>query len=325
MLFDLRHGSIGWLLAGALLVASGCDTVTPVDESRLVVEGFMNSGRPLSEIQIRRTLSPSRGYVAEDAAVADAVVELTLGERSIRYLPDAAARGTYRPEDSGELAPAAGQTFSFRAEWNGSTAAASGRVPPEISILNVSLNVPDEPVSAVLLDSLDLTDSLSTGLYTGYIYPIEAEVEWDAAAGSEASADDFWIRAQLKPFAAFSSPVVDLFLRSEEIFREAEQRVSSGRRTWTGVYAVGVANEDDPLPEHRLRIALVRSGADYARFAASRDAPERREPISNLSEGVGIFAAISVDSTHVDVEPAEAAVSTRIAEPCRPTCPPNHR
>lgn len=310
--------STRWLLAAAFVAGSGCDTVTPVNESRLVVQGYLDSGRPLTDIHIRRTLSPSGGYVAEEAAVTDAVVEVFLGGRTIRYVPNSAHRGTYRPEDPTGLAPAAGQSYAFRAAWNGTMAEASGTVPPEIKILDVSLNVPDEPVSAVLLDSLDLSDSLATGLYTGFIYPIEVQVDWKAARTSGSSDDKTWIRAQLKPFAAFSSPVVDLFLRSEEIFREDEQSLSSGTRTWTGIYAVGVAEVDDPLPEHHLRVALVRSGPEYARFAASKGTPERREPVSNLTGAIGIFAAISVDSTHLYVEPNGGSAVSRTTGRQRP-------
>lgn len=289
------------LIAAVLFI--GCDTVAPVDESRLVVQGYLDSGRPLPKIEVRRTLSPADGYDEERAAVTDAVVDLVLGDNAIRYASDSIRRGTYLPEDAGDAVPAAGQPYSFRAVWNGNVAEASGIVPPEIEILDVWVSVPDEAVSAVLLDSLALADSLTTGLYTGFIYPIEVRVDWkDASAGGWAR-EQSWIRAQLAPVAAFSTPVVDLFLRSEEIFRELEQGLSAGRRTWTGVYAVRVAEPDDPLPEHRLRVSIVRAGPEYARFAASKDAPERREPISNLAGAVGIFAAVSVDSVHMAVKP----------------------
>ena len=58
---------------------------------------------------------------------------------------------------------------------------------------------------------------------------------------------------------------------------------------------------DAPLPAHHLKASLIRSGADYARFASSRDAPERREPITNVEGGLGIVAGVSVDSLVVAV------------------------
>ncbi len=298
--------SVWFLAVAALAAAAGCDSVGPVDESQLVVEGFLDSGRPLAHVRVHRTLAPNTRYDADEAAVTDASVEVALGETTIRYAPDSGRRGLYRPDRNGFI-PQAGQPYSFRASWKGNVAEASGTIPPEVAIADVSLSVPDVPVSAVLLDSLALSDSLSTGLYTGYIYPVEVTVQWNEAAAEGWSPSDSWIRAQLKPFAAFSSPVVDLFLRSEEIFREGERSARVGRRSWRGIYAVGVTEADDPMPEHHLRVSLLRSGPDYARFAASKDAPERREPITNLAGAVGIFAAVSVDSTLLYVVPNGAS------------------
>ncbi|MEX0822116.1 MAG: DUF4249 family protein [Rhodothermales bacterium] len=290
-------------MAALMLFGTACDTVAPVDESRLVVEGYLTSGGPLSTVQVRRTVSPNGPYDPARAAVDDATVELFIGGSTISFAPDSKEKGTYRPGSTGETMVAAGQSFSFRAAWRGTVAEASGIVPPTVKLGEVDVTVPDEPISAVLLDSLVLSDSIATGLYTGYIYPIEVAISWNDTTVQGWSPESSWIRAQIRPFSAFSSPVIDLFLRSDEIFREAEQMTIDGKRRWTGLYAVGVRNEDDPLPLHRVRISIVRSSSDYARFAASKDAPERREPVTNLSGAVGIFAAIAVDSVDVYVEP----------------------
>lgn len=273
----------------------------------MVIHGYLSSGQSMPEIQVRRTLSPAGPYDPAAAAITDARIEVGLDGEMVRYLADSSRRGTYRPQTG--VQPRAGQSYTFRAFWDGKVAETSGTIPPEIELLDVTVTVPDEPVSAVLLDSLALSDSLTTGFYTGYIYPIEVQVTWKDAPVLGWTGADAWIRAQLKPFSAFSSPVVDLFLRSDEIFRESVRPLKSGRRTWTGMYAVGVAGADDPLPEHRLRVSLVRSGPDYARFAASKHTPERREPISNLSGAVGIVAAIAVDSTHLYVGPQGASAT----------------
>ena len=95
----------------------------------------------------------------------------------------------------------------------------------------------------------------------------------------------------------------DFFLRPEQIFRERNTpRDALGRRSWTGVYAVPVETRQTPLPPHPLRVAIIRSGQDYARFISGRDDPERREPPSNLDGAVGIFAGLSVESLRVQVE-----------------------
>ncbi|MXW64512.1 MAG: DUF4249 family protein [Bacteroidetes bacterium SB0662_bin_6] len=296
--------SVRLVFAGMLcacFAAAGCDTVAPVDEAQVVVEGFLNSGQPLQPVFVHRTLSPRQPYDAAQAAVSDAAVEMRLGDKLVRYTPDPGQSGRYLPEGNGAGVAAAGDVFSFSAVWRDAVVEANGVVPPEIEILAVSFEIPEEPVSAVLLDSLALSDTLATGAYTGYIYPIEATIEW-AAPEAGFFQEESWVRAQLQPFTTFSSPIVDLFLRSDEVFREQTQEISAERKTWTGVYAVSVPEEGDPLPEHGLRVSLVRSGPDYARFAASRDDPDQREPVSGVQGGIGIFAAVSVDSVHVQVD-----------------------
>ncbi|MEX1055122.1 MAG: hypothetical protein WED81_03770, partial [Rhodothermales bacterium] len=276
-----------------MLLWTGCDSGVPEVEPRVVIEGFLNTGSELPPIRISRTLSPNEPYEDGAAAVDDAEVEVTLGSTAIRYLPVSGAPGRYVPDES--IPVIARSDFSINVRWSGSVATASGITPPGIAIERVKIEVPGEPVSAILLDSLALGDSLAVGARRGYIYPIEVTIAWMPDPEDE----DLWIRAQLRPYTRFTSTVVDLFLRSDQISAEADFDVGAdGLRSWTGVYAVGVEGVEDPLPQHLLRVALVRSGADYARFASTRHAPERREPISNVSGGIGIFTAISVDSTH---------------------------
>ena len=296
--------SVRLVFAGMLyacFAVAGCDTVAPVDEAQVVVEGFINTGQPLQPVRVHRTLSPRQPYDAAQAAVSNADVEMRLGDELTRYTPDPDQAGRYLPEGNGAGIAAPGDVFSFSAVWRDALVEAHGVVPPEIEILAVSLEIPEEPVSAVLLDSLALSDTLATGAYTGYIYPIEATIEW-AVPQQELFSEEFWVRAQLQPFTTFSSPIVDLFLRSDDVFREQTQEAEAHGGTWTGVYAVSVPTEDDSLPEHGLRVSLVRSGPDYARFAASRHDPDQREPISGVQGGIGIVAAVSVDSIHVQVD-----------------------
>ena len=290
------------LLCGIVagLILGGCDSTLPSNpEPRLVVEGFIDTGKPVPSIRLSKTASLTERYDSVAAAVTDADISMTIGTRTVRYAADHRRPGLFRPVENNDVVAEAGDVFTLDVDWNGERASAGGTVPPPIRLLSTDVVVPDEPVSAVLLDSLLLADSLAVGAYEGYIYPIEVTITWDALANPAA---EFWVRAQLRPYADFSSTVVDLFLRSEAIFREENaRRVGAGARTWTGVYAVGVEAVDDPLPDHSLRISIIRSGRDYARFAASRDTPERREPASNLEGAIGIFTAISVDSIRVEV------------------------
>ena len=91
-------------------------------------------------------------------------------------------------------------------------------------------------------------------------------------------------------------------LNLEEV--QPEERISSdalSRKSWTGVYAVPVDSSTDSVPDHSLSVQLLRGTRDYALFAASRNNPERREPISNVDGAIGIVTGISMATRTIDI------------------------
>ena len=297
---DLMRWIVGSvLLAAALLFFARCDLMEPAEAERLVVEAFFQSGRPLGAITLRSTrpLDAPAGDTATRAA-QDAEVMLQLDGTSIPYYPVEDMPGQYAPDTSVMVSPRA--AFTLAVQWRGQQATATGAVPPPIRIEDARIDVPSEPVQAILVDSLR-RDSLQIPAEQGYIYPIEVTVTWATDFREVGSDSTYWIRTQLKPYAPFNSRVVDFFLQPEEVFRERTARRRGSQRRWTGVYAVPVTERDDPLPRHELRVALVRGGPEYAAFATSRGDPERREPISNLQGAAGVAAAIALDSVRVAV------------------------
>jgi len=114
---------------------------------------------------------------------------------------------------------------------------------------------------------------------------------------------DGWVEARLDPVTSFSSSIIDFFLLPSQVFIESNAVSDDGAtRTWRGVYAIPVDTEDAPMPDHELDVVLLRGDARFARFATSRDAPERREPAGNVNGGLGFVGGISVDSTRVSVQ-----------------------
>ncbi len=111
----------------------------------------------------------------------------------------------------------------------------------------------------------------------------------------EPNADSSWVRARLRPPAAFPSAVVDFVLLTDATRREADLAAGGAVRRWSGVYAVPVDAPSDPLPPHALDVVLLRSGPDYARYALSRTDPDRREPVGNVRGGIGIAAGLALD------------------------------
>ena len=285
------------LLVGVAALFAGCDTVAPVGEPRLVVEGFLQAGAELPPIRLRQTRPLDAPY-ADDAttAVTDADLMVRLDDRAVAYAPAAGDPGMYLPAEDEVLAPPRSR-FELLATWQGRAATAAGTIPPPIAIDSISVRVPPEPVAAILRDSLQAEPE------QGYLYPVEVEVWWRTVFAEVGADSLYWVRARLAPLIDFSSTVVDLFLRPEQILRERTlRRDATGRRSWTGVYAVPVDGPDEALPPHDLNVVLLRSGEDYARFASSRDAPERREPVSNVEGGLGIVVGIALDSLRVHVE-----------------------
>ena len=307
-----RHIGIAWaLLAAGLLVWARCDTVAPQEEALLVVEAFVDADEPLPTIRLWQTRSLGQRYAFDaTTAVSDAEVALVLGASQVAYRPLDGQTGLYEPAVS---QPVPGRlSLTFEATWRGQRATAQSTVPPTLALDSVRVNVPDEPVDGIILDSLFIDpvqldslqlDSLRTGAVQGLVYLVEVTLWWAVDFAEVGPDSAYWIRTQLKPFLPTQPTFDDFFLRPEQILRERETTHHvQGRRSWTGVYAVPVETRQTPLPPHPLRVSIIRSGQDYARFVSSRDDPERREPASNVAGAIGIFAGLSVDSLRVQVE-----------------------
>lgn len=291
-----------------LLVAASCDSTPAPEDDTLVVEAFFDAGSPLPPVRVTRTLPVSE--IGEVAAVDGALVNVRLADREFVYQRDPERAEWFLPaEDDKGVMVTPGATFRVRVSANGQQASAAGSVPPILDLASLDVDVPDEPVAAVFVDTLNIgLDSLNLAIDAreGYIYPIAVSVEWETTSGASATGD-YWIQARLLPRNPFSSSLIDFFLLPEQIFREDDSRVVNqpgmpvGRRTWSGVYAVPVDHPDDEVPEHLLRVAVLRSTAEFARFATSKTDPERREPVSNVEGGIGFVGGVSIDSISVTV------------------------
>ena len=282
------------LILVGLLILVQCDIVEVAEEERLVVEAFLPVGEPVETVTLRRTQSIGTADSLQ-APVDDATVTLRVNGEAVPFAPTDAP-GQYAPERTVELA--AGDAYTFEAEWRGETARAEGTAPPPISVDDTQFSMPDNaPVEAVDVRE-PRRDSLDIPAEEGYIYPLDVTLAWDNADAP----DEHWIHTQLQTSGRDEAGVVvDLFLQPEEVFPENEAAGDLDRSTWTGVYAVPVDTSDSPLPEHQLRVALIRGGDEYASFASTRDDPDRREPQSNINGALGIVAAVAVDTLRMDV------------------------
>lgn len=285
------------LLLGLVVGLVRCDwNAEPAERESLVVEAFLETGRPLPVLTLRQTrpLAPANGPRGD--AAAGAQVTLTIGGETVSYDEDPQQPGRYTPAVPADTVPARIE-WALDVRWDGERARAQGTTPPPIRVAEVCVRVPDEPVRAVRVDSLR-RDSLDIPTERGYIYVIDVTARWtsDGAAGGAVDTTQ-WVRAQLRPDTSqFSSRLVDRFLQPVEVRREDRYRRVGDTRQWTGVYAVPVNSSTAPLPRHRLTTAVVHGDSAFGDFARSRTDPDLREPISNVEGALGIATAVAVDS-----------------------------
>lgn len=279
------------LLILVLAASSACDSA-PSAPDTLVVQAYFQPNMPYPAVTLSRAVPLDQDGIGRP--VRDAELQITIDGAEIPYA-ESADPGVYTAQSEGLVAP--GARFEFVARHGGDVASARGTVPPPMTLDSLRVVAADLPIRAVLLDSLSLPlDSLSISS-TGFIYPVDVTLWWKTPAES---GGDFWVETSVTPLESFSSRLIDFFLPSSSVLQEP--RNGPGPLSWTGIYAVPVESATSPLPPHTLRVAAVRGELDYARFALSRTDPDRREPVSNVTGGIGVVAGIALDSIRVSVQ-----------------------
>ncbi len=279
-------------------LVAGCDAVSPSYDRSLVVEAWFDTAAPMPPVRISTTRSLTDALIPEPAP-AGTQLKVVIDDRIIAYERNPDAPLWFLPVDSGGVPATEGALFDVRVEAPETSLRASGVMPPKVTLQDIRVSAPDRPISAVLIDSLNVgLDSLNLAVNatTGYIYPVQVSLTW------EDDSFDGWMETRLQPENAFSSSLIDFFLLPSEVFTESSaQNLDNGSLQWEGVYAVPVGSPDSPLPAHSLRVVLRRGDDRFARFITSTEAPDRREPVMNVNGGLGFIGGVSTDSIRVDV------------------------
>ncbi len=280
-----------------MVAALACDGST-VDGDALVVEAFFDVGQPLPDVLVRRTVGIGGAYpTGEATGVADAEVVVTIAGAALPYAPVPGQPGRYRAATADTVR--AGAAYRVDVRWQGDRAWAETQTPPRLRLDSLRAFPFARAVRAVLLDSLRF-DTLATGAREGFVYPVEVVAWWPSQTSPADTA--LWVRSQLRP--GLQLPGIELVFPPERIAEEGAIEQGASGRVWRGLYAVPVASAEAALPLHRVRVAFVRGGRAYARYAATRGTPGRREPLGNVQGGIGIVAGVSVDSLTLQVGPA---------------------
>ncbi len=281
------------------VIAVGCDSVVPEGTEQLVVEGWIDAGKPLPPIRIALSRTADIPLSEPDQIPPELEVLMTIGDVQVPYARNPESVFEYLPIAANSMIAEEGNSFGLSINGPQTSVSAFGQIPRRIFLDEVFLHIPDSPISAVLLDSLDIgLDSLNLAVNasTGYIYPVEVDVSW---TGVES---DDWVEIRLDPVTTFSSSLIDFFLLPTQVFPENRATVSElGGRLWSGIYAVPVPSSDSPMPNHTLRVTILRGDQRFANYATSRTSPERREPESNVNGGLGFVGGVSIDSIRVPV------------------------
>lgn len=301
---------MGWRCALIpTLILFGCDAVLPEYADMLAVEAFVVADEPLPAIHIRRTQPLSAPYRFDEATAASgAELSLSLGNIEVPYVME--VPGLYRPDQPATAEP--GTPLGLRIGWDGQTIESVSRIPPTLRLDSVSVSRSSSAVAGLIVDSLFIDpvlvdslgfDSLRTGAREGLVYLVEATLYWSVPFAEVGPDSAWWVRTQLLPRLRTGGRLDDYFLRPEQLQREREMDAPApNKRAWSGVYAVPVVAASDLLPAHTLRVSVIRSSRSYARFVTGRTNPGEREPPTNISGGLGIFAGMALDSVSVTVQ-----------------------
>ncbi len=288
-----------------LVLFNACDAFQPESPSLPVVEAFVMSGRPMPEITLRRTGSITDRYESNTStALMGAQMQLKISDQVIPY--SVSPSGTYLPEQTVIAMP--GATLELELQWNSQLIYANDQVPDPIALDSVDISVSDQPLQSLVLESVfidpTLLDSLGiqalgTGARRELVYIVEATLYWTEHASES---DHQWIRTQLRPNLDQTRRLFNYFFSPETLQLERNIRVNSkGQSVWSGAYAVPIENETDPIPEHTLRVSIIRSYQAYADFISGSSNPSEREPPTNIRGGRGVFVALALDTLLINI------------------------
>jgi len=292
----------------AVIFLGACDAVQPGNAPLLVIEAYVMTDAPLPEIILRRTAPLRAPYHLPDPSVAATGAQVKLKMQDILIPYSMRAPGRYMPIESIVAVP--GAKLGLDVEWDDQTVTAESQIPQPISIDSIFVSVSDDPVQGLLLDSVFidpfLVDSLGlqalgTGAREGLVYLIEATVYWtdDSPEGDS----DWWMRMQLLPNLREDRRLSDYFLSPEVVQMETEiPFTNDNQRFWSGAYAVPVTSQTERVPEHELRVSIIRCPQAYADFISGKSNPGEIEPPSNILGGLGIFTGLAIDTLTIKIQ-----------------------
>lgn len=260
--------TLALLVLAGLLGLGGCNgdpVFAPPDPDSFVVQAFLFTGEPVSQVSVTRVLPIDADSTATPEPITDASIRLT--REGVRYelVPTADDPGFYH-DPSGDLPVEVGDHFRLEVVWRDQVATAETVVPESPTGLALSAdslaphtpgNGPGDPLDNAVVARWS---NPGTELHYVVVHNVEEDPEPVSTTG----------------------PVPPVATR----FILPPTRADSNRVTARNLTHLG-----------RHRVTLYRVNREYADLyrGLQQDSRDLNEPPSNLDGALGVFSAFSSD------------------------------
>ena len=286
--FMLR-GIPGIIVLTAAVLWNGCSSGTPLDVERdlVVIMGYLYAGEPVDAVRVSSTVALDVDSMLSPP-INDAVVALI--RDSVRYeLTPSSGDSGYYHYDGSDLAVNVGDEFAIEVQYYGNTASGETIVPTPPKGVTIS----DDTMTVVVYDF----DDMVPGIFPGDLEDEEElVVTWnnddlelhyvvveniDTAAVEIETGDRFMPPGggggDHSPFRFISEPT-----------RRDSFTVTTRSLTYTGL--------------HRVKVYRVNQEYDDLYEGRQQDSRDLNEPLTNITDGLGVFTAFNSDSVFFYLE-----------------------
>ncbi|MBT7616590.1 MAG: DUF4249 family protein [Calditrichaeota bacterium] len=259
------------LLTVGFIVLSGCTRENPVipENDFVVVRAYLYANQPVSDIQITTTF-PLDVEIEQAPVVNDASVTISKNGQRYNLVSTSGDNGYYNYPD-GDLTVGVGDEFTIEVDYNGKLATGQTLVPPtpdSVSLSSRNLVIPQFNQGS----RPDLENAFLT-------------VKWD-----NTEREFFYL--DIENLERDPIPIESSFPGRFKSFISQPVKVDSFRVNFGMVTHYGTH-----------RVIVYRVNSEYADMYEWREQDSRdlNEPLTNISNGLGVFSAFNSDTLYFEV------------------------
>jgi hypothetical protein len=248
------------------LILYGCDINSSNNSQKdeLVIRAYLYANEPVTDIQITGTIAIGIDS-ANATPINNANVYLVKEGKKFNLIPSAGDSGYYHYNGS-DLIIKTGDIFQIYAEYNGQTAHGETEVPPPPENLIIST------------DTLYIT-SISEGMPPSRIDSVRIRAQWDSIANASyfIVIENMESDPEAIATGGFGNRGPSRFL--SQPMSQSHYSISQMNLSYYG--------------KHKIKI--YRINQEYADLYRSRqqDSRDLNEPLTNITDGLGIFSAFN--------------------------------